>query len=77
MKKDMFGDLLQQFLEAEVDDTFGYSKYDYKNKNTDNARNGYSQKKVRTSMGEMGISVPRNKKSEYEPRIVPNTGLGC
>ena len=69
--KKMFGNVLQQFLEAEMDDTLGYSKYDYKNKKTDNARNGYSQKRVRTSMGEMGISIPRDRKSEYEPMIIP------
>ncbi len=69
--KGMFGDVLQQFLEAEMDDALGYSKYDYKHKNTDNARNGYSQKKVRTSAGEMGISIPRDRKAEYNPRIVP------
>ncbi len=69
--KAMFGDILQQFLEAEMDDTLGYSKYDYKNKATDNARNGYFQKQIRTSMGEMNISIPRDRKSEFEPRIIP------
>ena len=29
-------------LEAEMDDHLGYSKYDYKNKETDDSRNGYS-----------------------------------
>ena len=69
--KDMFGGLLQQFLEAEMDEALGYSKYDYKNKATDNSRNGYSTKQVKTSMGKMNISIPRDRKSEFEPRIIP------
>jgi transposase-like protein len=69
--KNMFGNLLQQFLEAEMDETLGYSKYDYRNKNTDNSRNGYFDKQVRTSMGELDLSIPRDRKSEFEPKIVP------
>ena len=35
---------MENGLEAELDDELGYSKYDYKNKNTDNSRNGHSDK---------------------------------
>ena len=69
--KDMFGNILQELLEAEMDETLGYSKYDYKNKDTDNSRNGYSKKQIRTSMGNMDISIPRDRKAEFEPRVVP------
>lgn len=31
-------------LEAEMDEHLGYSKYDYKNKDTGDSRNGYSKK---------------------------------
>ena len=31
-------------LDAELDDELGYSKYDYRNKDTDNSRNGHSSK---------------------------------
>ena len=40
MLKDLFGDTLQTLLEAEMDELLGYSKYDYKNKDTDDSRNG-------------------------------------
>ena len=43
MLKDLFGDTLQTLLEAEMDEHLGYSKYDYKNKDTDDSRNGYSK----------------------------------
>ena len=51
MLKDLLGDTLQGMLEAEMDETLGYSKYDYKNKDTDDSRNGYSKKTVTSSMG--------------------------
>ena len=38
MLKDLLGETLQGMLEAEMDDHLGYSKYDYKNKETDDSR---------------------------------------
>lgn len=32
--KDLFGGVLQQMLEAELDNHLGYTKHDYQNKNT-------------------------------------------
>ena len=48
--------------QAELDEELGYSKYDYKNKDTDNSRNGHSSKRLRTSFGEVDVSVPRDRK---------------
>ena len=56
-------------LEAEMDDHFGYSKYDYKNKETDDSRNGYSPKTVTSSMGTIDLDIPRDRKGEFEPQI--------
>lgn len=52
MFKDMFADAMQQALEGELEEELGYSKYDYKNKVTENSRNGYGKKKLATSMGQ-------------------------
>ena len=57
--KDLLGDTLQGMLEAEMDDHLGYSKYDYKNKETDDSRNGYSPKTVTSSMGTIDLDIPR------------------
>ena len=46
-------------LESELDDELGYSKYDYKNRETGNYRNGHNKKTLKTSFGEMEIDVPR------------------
>ena len=70
MLKDLLGDTLQGMLEAEMDQTLGYSKYDYKNKDTDNSRNGFSKKTVVSSMGNINLDIPRDRNGEFEPQIV-------
>jgi transposase-like protein len=70
MLKDLLGDTLQGMLEAEMDESLGYSRYDYKNKDTDNSRNGYSKKTVVSSMGEIDLDIPRDRKGEFEPQAV-------
>ena len=70
MLKDLLGDTLQGMLEAELDDQLGYSKYDYKNKDTDDSRNGYSKKTVTSSFGDIGLDIPRDRKGEFEPQVV-------
>ena len=52
------------------DEDLGYSKYDYKNKATDTSRNGHSSKNLRTSFGEVEVSVPRDRKGEFEPQLL-------
>ena len=61
MFKDMFAEGIQQALEGELEEELGYSKYDYKNKEAENSRNGYGKKKLATSMGQIEISVPRDR----------------
>lgn len=68
--KEMVSDILENDLEAELEDELGYSKYDYRNKETDNSRNGYSQKHLKTSFGDVDINVPRDRKGEFEPQLV-------
>ena len=67
---DLLGDTLQEMLEAEMDEKLGYSKYDYKNKETDDSRNGYSKKTVVSSLGEINLDIPRDKKGEFEPQAI-------
>ena len=42
--KETIAEFMEKGLDAELDDELGYSKYDYKNKDTDNSRNGHSSK---------------------------------
>ena len=68
--REMIGGLVDQGLEGELDEQLGYSKYDYRNKDTDNSRNGHSEKTLRTSYGDVEIQVPRDRKGEFEPELV-------
>lgn len=68
--KMLTAETIQAALDAELDNELGYSKYDYKNKQTTNSRNGYSTKTVQGSMGEMEIEIPRDRDGEFEPQLV-------
>lgn len=62
--------VLQEALEGEMDNELGYTRYDWKNKQTDNSRNGHTKKTVKSRFGEMTLDVPRDSKCEFEPIIV-------
>ena len=64
------GEMLENGLEGELDDELGYTKYDYRNKDGENSRNGYSKKTLKTSFGETEIKVPRDRDGEFEPQLV-------
>ena len=69
--KETIAEFMQGSLEAELDEELGYEPYDVKNKNTENSRNGHSKKMLRTSMGKVEIDVPRDRKGDFEPKILP------
>ena len=58
--RDMMFIILEGALDQELDEELGYSKYNYRNKETDNSRNGHSQKTLHTSYGDMEIDIPRD-----------------
>ena len=68
--RDMMSIILEGALDQEMDEELGYSKYDYRNKETDNSRNGHSKKTMHTSYGDMEIDIPRDRKGEFEPQLV-------
>ena len=68
--KDLFGETLQNLLEAELSNTLGYEKRDSTNKETENRRNGHTSKTVRSEYGEIELEIPRDRNGEFEPLIV-------
>ena len=68
--RDMMSVLLEGVLDEELDEGLGYSKYDYRNKDTDNSRNGHSTKTMHTSYGDMEMAVPRDRNGEYQPQLI-------
>ena len=70
LMRDMMSIILEGALDEELNEDLGYSKYDYRNKDTDNARNGHSQKTMHTSYGDMEIDIPRDRKGDFEPQVI-------
>lgn len=69
--KEMFKDVLQEALEAEMDTQLGYNKYDISEKETPNSRNGYSKKTIKSELGPVELNIPRDRNGEYDPKIIP------
>ena len=69
--KDSFKDMLQELLEAEMDASIGYTKNEKDTIDSDNKRNGYSKKTVKSEFGEFPLEIPRDRNGEFEPQIVP------
>ena len=53
----LFGNIIQQFLEAEMEEHLGREKYERDNNEEKNYRNGYSQKNIKTSFGEVELDA--------------------
>ncbi len=68
--KELTARFIQEAMDADLDEELGYSKYDYKNKQTDNSRNGSYKKTVSSSQGDIELTVPRDRNGDYAPQIV-------
>ena len=66
-----FVKVIKSMLEAEMDQHLGNDKYKHEENKQENYRNGYSKKKVKSNLGEIELEVPRDRKSEFEPVVVP------
>lgn len=66
-----FGKIIKSMLEAEMDEHLGNEKYKHEEDKQNNYRNGYSKKKVKSNMGEIELEIPRDRKAEFEPVVVP------
>jgi transposase-like protein len=71
-------DVIQNMLEAEMEDLLGREKYerdeerDYKN-----YRNGYSKKNIKSSVGDVKLDIPRDRNSDFEPKVVKKYETVC
>ncbi len=62
--------ILERALDSELTEHLGYEKNALEGRNSGNSRNGKTRKKLKTDHGDMDISVPRDRSSEFEPQIV-------
>ena len=63
--------MFEGLLKGEMDHHLGYDSNDKGPKDTDNRRNGYGEKTLKTTYGEVPIEVPRDRDGSFEPKIVP------
>ena len=72
---DFFSDLYKQavegMLKAELDEHLGYEKHQARGMPRDNSRNGFSNKTLKTNIGDIPLDVPRDRESSFDPVIVP------
>lgn len=69
--KSIFGPVLEQMFQGELDSHLGYTSGSHAKKTTENRRNGYSEKTVKSSQGELDLRVPRDRLGTFEPQAVP------
>ena len=68
--KRLFAGTIEQMLEAEMEEHLGYEKNAIEGNNTGNSRNGYGKKTIISDYGECEIAVPRDRKGEFEPKVI-------
>lgn len=73
----LFKEVIQQLLEAEMDEHLGREKHVRSDEHNTNYRNGYSSKTIESSFGEVGLDIPRDRKSQFEPKVVKKYETVC
>lgn len=65
----LYKQAIEGMLKAEMDEHLGYEKH--QSKPGDNSRNGFSNKVLKTNIGDIPLDVPRDRESSFDPVIVP------
>lgn len=69
--KELFGPIFESLLQREMEDHLGYKSNDKGFKSSQNRRNGYINKTVHTTKGDINIDVPRDRDASFEPQVIP------
>ena len=69
--RDIFGPMFEALLQGEMDAHLGYKSNDRGAKDSSNRRNGYTDKTVKSGMGDIEIRTPRDREGSFEPQIIP------
>lgn len=75
--KELFGRFVELAFQAEMDEHLGYRRHkridplEAQGKRRKNTRNGAYEKTIRTSIGRIRVSIPRDRDASFEPLIVP------
>ena len=69
--KNTIAEFMEDGLGAELDEELDYSRHDYKNNDTGNSR-----KTLCTSFGDIGVSVLRDRRGEFDPQVLKKNQTG-
>ena len=69
--KDIFGPMFEAMLQGEMNSHLGYQANERGEKESTNRRNGYTEKTLKTTAGDVPIHVPRDREGTFEPVVVP------
>lgn len=67
----LYKQAVEGMLRAEMDEHLGYQKHQPKVNTGGNSRNGYSNKVLKTNIGNIPLDVPRDRESSFDPVLVP------
>lgn len=70
LAKELIGDMVTYIMEKELEAKLGYPKNGRVESEIENRRNGYNEKTVRSSAGDIRLKIPRDRNSEFEPELV-------
>lgn len=80
-QEDLFGEngifkalvksFVEQALAGEMTEHLGYEKHAASGYNGKNSRNGTSSKTLKGEHGEISVDIPRDRDSEFEPKLIP------
>ena len=66
--KDLLGGIIKKMMEAEMEEHLGYEKSG--RSGNDDYRNGYKSKTVKSSIEEVELEAPQDRKSSFGPQVV-------
>ncbi len=69
--KTIFAPIFESMLNAELDYHLGYESNDHSPKDTENRRNGFTNKTLKGSAGKIPIKSPRDRDGTFQPQIIP------
>jgi len=62
--------LIKRILDAALEEEMDAQLPGLKSKHPENRRNGHTSKVVKTALGKVSINPPRDRKGEFEPKII-------
>lgn len=65
--KDIFGPMFEAMLQGEMTNHPGYESNERGPKDSENRRNGYGRKTLKTTGGDVTIRVPRDREGSFAP----------